>query len=352
MKYSEDETNLIVLASLGGITQKLRGLRGGSAHDFIQAFKNLIKSDADGVYNKVRDCFYDGGYRDKVFAYLSSADVQCVTCISGGYPESLKNIPDPPAVLFCRGDISLLNTNCFSIVGSRRTAAWAAEQCKRFSKALSEKFTIVTGNACGADCAALEGAMQGGRAISVLAYGHNYAYSGSSGPIVEKVEKQGLVISEYYPTTAPQNYFFPVRNRIIAGLSRGTLVVSAGEKSGALITAGYAVEFGRELFAFPYSLGVTSGEGCNGLIKQGASLADRPEDILSAFGYSDIAEDGEKLTEAEAQVMDAIGDSGECFVSTLAEKLNLPAYKLIPVLSSLEIKKKIVRAGGNRYTKI
>lgn len=353
MNYSDNEKNLIILASLGIADKFMRRVESPiSPSVFAQELKILIKNDCGGVYNKVSQSFADGQYCDKVLSQLQSRGISCVTCLSEGYPEGLKLIPDPPAVLFCKGNTALLNTRCLSVVGSRRTAAWASELCRKIASELSPHFTIVSGHALGADCAALEGALPEGKAICVLAYGHDFALNGTSGPIVQRAEKVGLVISEHFPTTPPRNYMFPVRNRIIAALSKGTLIVSAGVKSGAVITANYCMDYGRDLFALPYNPGVDSGEGCNALIKRGANLVDRAEDILNFYHIAAAKREVVILTDEEREVLSVLSDEGDCAVIRIAEKLQKPAYKLIPVLSSLEIKRQIARMGGNRYCKI
>ena len=152
--------------------------------------------------------------------------------------------------------------------------------CKKMAGEISSRFTVVSGFADGADSAALEGALAaGGKVISVFANGLDYIYPAINRPLADKVEKCGLIITEYPPEVGPKPYHFPVRNRIIAGLSKGTLVVSADKTSGALITADYAADYGRDVFAFPYSIGAFSGAGCNALIKKGAFLAENILDI-------------------------------------------------------------------------
>lgn len=199
---------------------------------------------------------------------------------------------------------------------------------------------------------AIEGALESGRVISVLAHGFDYCYPAYNDRLVKTVEERGLLITEHTPQIAPKAYLFPVRNRIIAGLSEGTLVVSAGEKSGALITADYAVEYGRQLFVFPYNIGVASGAGCNSLIKKGGMLTENILDILSAFGLDFKEPEKQPLSEEEQRLFSLIGSSGEIFVPDAAEKLGRLPFQLIPLLTSLEVKGLIVRLGGNRYAVI
>lgn len=350
MIYTEEEQNLIVLAAIVEMTYNERyaslSALMSATPDFDECKNSMIKRCGIGVYNRVRDSFYDRTFRNNVFAELDKRGMECITYFSPDYPELLKHIPTPPIALFLKGNRQLLKPRCFSIVGSRRTTPNSLVQCKNFAKELSEHFTIVSGSAQGADSAALEGAE--GRAISVVASGLDYLELSTSQ--LKKVAQNGLFISEYFPTVAPQTFLFHARNRIIAGLSVGTLVVSAGEKSGALITANYAADFGREVFAFPYNIGVSSGAGCNNLIKQGANLCCNPLDIFDVFGLDLKPSLVVTLSEDEQKAFAAIKEYGEIFAPTLAQSLGVPPFKLTPILSSLEIKGLICRIGGNRYS--
>ena len=171
--------------------------------------------------------------------------------------------------------------------------------------------------------------------------------------MADKVEKCGLIITEYPPEVGPKPYHFPVRNRIIAGLSKGTLVVSADKTSGALITADYAADYGRDVFAFPYSIGAFSGAGCNALIKKGAFLA---ENILDIFGvYSldfNTPAQTDPLSEDENAVYVAVKSLGDAFLPDVAETLGKPLYEVRSIICALEIKKKVAALGGNRYSAI
>ena len=346
MRYSEEEQNLIVFSSFPEAVSALRGRM-----DFTKPAYSLIKSGFGGVYNKVKRKFTDENYRLRLFESLEKRGVDCVTFISEDYPEPLKNIPDPPIVLYLKGDRKLLKTEMFSIVGSRKTTPVALAECRKFSASLSERFTIVTGLADGADTAAIYGAMDsGGKVISVLANGFDRIYPAINTRLAEKIAEKGLLVSEYLPTVKALSYHFPVRNRIIAGLSKGTLVVSAGRKSGALITANYCTEYGRDAFAFPYWLNEPTGEGCNALIKEGATLVQSPEDILGVYGFTEKLQTKTKITKTEEEVLSAVRASGEAFLPEIAAKLKKQPYELIPVLTSLEIKKLVVRLGGNRYS--
>ena len=265
MSYSLDERNVIIADSLEGLTytQKRAFLCAADEKhpQHIKYADLLIKSLGGGVYNKLKALFCDRDYRNGVAQGLSSRGITCVTIKSPDYPELLKNTPAPPLVLYCKGRAELLRGDCFAVVGSRRTPAGTLAACKKISGELAQKFTVVTGIADGADTAAIQGAVGSGNIICVLPGGHDYIYNSSNAALIKEVEQKGLTISEWSPKTPVQKFMYSVRNRIIAGLARGVLVVSAPKKSGALITAGYAADYGREVFAFPPFAGRKLGRG-------------------------------------------------------------------------------------------
>ncbi len=354
--YTESEINLITLCSIEGLTYKnrfelLNGLES-SEPDFVKCEKILIKTLTGGVYNKVKDSFYSSVFREKVLKELENDGVECVTYFSQNYPEPLKNIPCPPITLFCKGNTKLLSGRAFAAVGSRRTQPEVLKALKTISEELSRHFTVVSGIADGADTAVLEGAIESGKVISVLANGFDHVYPSVNAPLLKRLVKKGLVITEYTSKTKPEKFNFPVRNRIIAGLSEGVLIASAAEKSGALITAHYALEYDRRVFAIPYSINVKSGAGCNALIKEGATLCRNTLDILDDFGMEFKPSEKVTLSKEESELLSLIRETGAAFVPDLAVKTGKKPYEIIPVLSKLEIKGFIVRLGGNRYSAV
>lgn len=357
MTYSRQEADAIVLDSFEELTYKNKYLLlDGFKSPHPNLHKNasaLIKSLSERVYNNVKDKFSDGEYRKKILNSLEEKGVRCITYFSDGYPEDLKQIPNPPVVLYCKGNIKLLKTRLFAVVGSRRTQPNALKECSKIAGELAETFTIVTGMADGADSAAVEGALDSGKVISVLAYGFDHFYPAVNEGLIRKVGSKGLLLSEYPPEIPPRSYQFPVRNRIIAGLSDAVLVVSAGKRSGALITADYAVDYGKQVMAFPYGMGVTYGAGCNYLIKKGANLVENTPDVLEAFGIEfKPPEKRIELSQDEQTALAVIREAGEAFAPEIAEKSGKLPHQIIPVLSSLEIKGLIIRLGGNRYAAI
>ena len=355
MNYTQTETDLIVADSIAEINYRQKKLLLASENpdvtDGQKYAEALIKTLGGGVYNKVREKFRDLNYRSKVLAALDKKGVQCATIKSADYPEQLKQIPAPPLVLYLRGDRSLLATRKFAVVGSRRTTAPVMEQCKAICADLSKKLTVVTGVADGADSAATRGALSDGKVICVLPGGHSCG-GAANADLLRKVEASGLSLSEFPPATKVQRHTFILRNRIIAGLSEGVLVVSAAEKSGALSTASYAVNYSRDVFAFPYGLGVPSGVGCNALIKSGAYLCDCAADIFGVLGLETVERTAPELDGGEKAVYELLKENGEMHAEVIAAKLNLNLTDAVTLCSLMEIKGLITRTGGNAFAAI
>lgn len=354
--YAAWEENCIVLDSLAELTyqqryQALSGLRSGEP-DFEKIRESMIKNAGESVYNRCKRLFYGQNEREKILSGLREREIACVTYFSEGYPEALKHIPCPPLVLYAKGNLGLLRERKIGVVGSRRTLPTALKRCGEICERLTDHFAVVSGLAEGADAAALHGALESGKAVSVLAYGFDFVYPAVNAALKERVMREGLLLSEYPPAVGPQKYHFPVRNRIIAGLCEAVLVVSAGEKSGALITADYALEYGRTVFAFPYTIGVPSGAGCNRLLKNGGILAENTLDIFSVYGLDLKPSEKIALSADEEALLSAIRAEEAAFLPAVAEKLGKAPYQLIPLISSLEIKGLVVRLGGNRYSAV
>lgn len=353
MTYTREEADLIIVDGFSELTHKQKHLFVRSTDEgepsSAKYAAELIKTLGDGVYNKLKQKFCDQTERDRLLSRLDKKGIACVTLKSALYPKALAQIPVPPNVLYCKGDVGLLSSRCFAVVGSRRTLAAGLSACRRISEELCSYFTVVTGIADGADSAAAEGAAGCGKVICVLPYGHDYMNRAGNSLFLKSVSERGLVISELPPETAPQRYLYTVRNRIIAGMSEGVLVTSAAAHSGALNTAGYAADYGREVFAFPYSIGVASGVGCNGLIKNGAYLCENVLDIFSCFGLEYNAKKEQQLSCDEQAVLDYLKENGEAHAQAVANAVGKKPFQVITVCSSLEIKGLVVKTGGNKY---
>jgi len=269
------------------------------------------------------------------------------------YPSEWKTLPDAPKVLQYLGDATLLQTRKFTVVGSRTTPAQAKKLGKTVVGDLSQTFTIVTGVADGGDEVAIEGALEkGGKVICVLAGGFS-ALPQSNLPLLRKVVKNGLLLSPYPFDEPTRSYSYEYRNKLLACLGEGTLVLGAAEKSGALITANYAKKQDKPVFAFPYSVGTHAGVGCNQLIKSGAYLTETATDVYRALGMeiTNTAKT-QSLSMLEIQVYETLKELGEGHVQEIAQKSGIPVFKLRAVLSALEVKGVAVSLGGNRYAPV
>ena len=211
--------------------------------------------------------------------YACGADV--ITYHDSSYPQILKYTADPPVVLYCRGKL-LPEELCVAVVGSRRATWYGLDMSKKLSTELVKHgVTVVSGMARGVDSKAHYGALEaGGRTIAVLGCGVDIVYPKENRSLMDEICKKGAVISEYIPGTEPIHFNFPARNRIISGLSQGVVIVEASEKSGSLITADYALEQGRDVFAVPGNINSMNSSGANRLIREGARIITCAGDIL------------------------------------------------------------------------
>ena len=294
------------------------------------------------------------------------------------YPQGLLNIEDPPLLLYAVGmpeawSRNLLNardTRFFAVVGSRNPTPQGAANARQFSQALAEaSLCIVSGLALGVDGAAHEGALAGSNdaalaTVAVVGTGLDRVYPAQHRDLAHRIAQRGILLSEYALGTSPLAANFPRRNRIISGLSIGTLVVEAALKSGSLITAQLATEQGREVFAIPGSIHSTQSRGCHALIKQGAKLVESAQDVLeelqSTSGWltdSDAAQEmeafpseldfeGEDSTLLSAMGFDPVALDG------LQARTGLPTPDLLAQLMTLELQGVVTRLAGGLFQRM
>ncbi|BAN68098.1 DNA-processing protein DprA [endosymbiont of unidentified scaly snail isolate Monju] len=213
--------------------------------------------------------------------WLRESGNQALPCTDPAYPELLRKLPDPPVLLFLRGDAQLLGQQQIAIVGSRHASRGGLDNARAFARHLAgEGFPITSGLAAGIDGAAHEGALEGGHTLAVLGTGLDRVFPAQHRELAHRIAEQGLLVSEFPPGTPPLPGNFPRRNRVIAGLTFGTLVVEAVLKSGSLITARLAAELGREVFAIPGSIHNPLARGCHALIREGAKLLETSEHVI------------------------------------------------------------------------
>lgn len=280
------------------------------------------------------------------------------------YPELLRNIPDPPLLFYYRGDVGLLSRTCLAAVGSRKCSVYGVEMAKGICSELSQNnICIVSGFASGIDREAhLAGLSGPGGSVAVLGTGIDLIYPARNRDLWSRMVQKGLVLTEFPPGTEPDGYNFPHRNRIIAGMSSGVLVLQGELKSGSLITASLALDQGREVFAVPGGVNMPGYEGCNQLIRDGAYLVRSAGDILEVVGSELHAPDSHFLSannmrlsqldvdEDEARIMEHLFSGDELHIDTITRKTELKSSEVSRILTGLEIKGLIRRSPGMYYS--
>lgn len=269
------------------------------------------------------------------------------------YPALLKEIRDYPKELYYIGDPKLLEEKCVSIVGSRKTNQYGRSTAYSFGKALGQRgITVVSGMAVGIDTCAHEGALQEkGNTAAVLACGLDLCYPPRNRELKGKIESAGIVLSEYPPGTAAQRYYFPQRNRIISGLSPLTVVVQAGNRSGALITAELAADQGRDVGAVPGNIDSEYNLGSNKLLREGAFALTGVQDLLEASGVSVMSEpEAERLlSDEEKQLYFLLCSHGEMSLDQLAFYLKKPVNEVGSLAIVMEMKGIVFSAMGKVF---
>ena len=276
------------------------------------------------------------------------------------YPAALREIPDPPPLLFVLGDVAALSSPQLAVVGSRNCSAGGRDSAFEFAEYLAGAgLTITSGLALGVDGAAHEGALAaGGITVAVTATGLDRVYPARHRALAHRIVERGAIISEFPPGTGVRAEHFPRRNRIISGLSLGVLVVEAGLQSGSLITARYALEQGREVFAIPGSIHNPLAKGCHRLIRQGAKLVERGQDVLEELSLpvptqapEPAAAPAEPELDDDYQRVLAALDDAPAPLDLLLGRTGLTPAELSSILLVLELKGHVVAAAGGRYAR-
>lgn len=258
------------------------------------------------------------------------------------YPTLLYQIPSAPERLYCRGNMALLNQPMAAVVGSRKCSEYGKQVAMNLGKALAQAgAAVVSGMAKGIDSFGHLGALKaGGKTIAVLGCGVDICYPAENRKLYDQIASEGLLVSEYEPGTRPMPFMFPQRNRIIAGLCRVITVVEAGRDSGALITAGLAEDFGREVYAVPGNITSMWSLGTNKLIADGAMPVVVLDDVVRAVGLAakSVSSDMTGLSELERQVVELVEQNGEVTLEYLCSRLRKNPVDMNGIVMILEIK--------------
>lgn len=302
---------------------------------------------------------------------INKHNVKVISCLDKEYPDNLKEIYNSPIILYVRGNILPEDKFAIAIVGSRNASHYGISAAERLGYELASRgLTITSGLARGIDAAGHKGALKAkGRTIAVLGNGLADIYPPEHLELADEIAKNGAVVSEFPMETAPLKENFPRRNRIISGLSLGVVVVEAAKNSGALITADFALEQGRELYAVPGQARAVTSYGTNMLIRQGAKLVETADDIIEELkeiikgdslfkakseskGESDIFPSAKmhNLNESERKVLDAV-NCEPTFIDDIVDVANLSTSEILNCLTKLELKGLIEQLPGKSYVR-
>ena len=331
--------------------------------DIEKAFNADDLSSIDGLSVKKAENFLrlrDKVDIDKAVKEVEERGIKFLTFEDENYPCMLKNIDNPPSVLYYKGDLKSCNLErTLAVVGSRRATRYAKEALEKIiSEFQNTDICIVSGLATGIDTTAHVAALDNNlKTIGVIASGFDYTYPAANKNLYKRIENGcGVIVSEYYPTFQPLKFRFPQRNRIVSGLSYGTLVAEASLKSGALITANLTLEQGRELMCIPGLITNPNTEGIYKLLKNGATLVTCADDILEALGWEVKVEQGNlfnlpDLSDDEKIIYEALEIEEKC-VDELQAFTKLSIDNLLMYLTTMELKGIIKQVDGDRYKRV
>lgn len=359
---------LNMVSHIGPVTVHRLTERFGSPEAILGASISELKS-VKGVGNKSAEAI--SNWRDTIpweneLKAIDSQGLKLICPHDVNYPHHLREIHDPPLVLYVKGELQE-EKNSLAIVGMRHPTHYGQEIARTFGYQFGNiGMTVVSGLALGVDSAAHRGCLQaGGRTLAVLGFGFDYLAKAENARLAEEIiEAGGVVMSEFPLSRFPDRQTFPMRNRIVSGMTLGTLVIEAGVNSGALITSHFALEQGRQVFAVPGRMDSPQSFGCHKLIQNGAKLVQCVEDILEEFEYlipskQKIPKDSEeislpitlKLTETERRVLQAISLE-ETEIDTITAMCELPPSIVSATLLVLEMKKAVRQLPGKRYVRL
>lgn len=331
----------------------------GSPKDIFRADLNDLLS-VEGMTREravnIRE-FSQWDVTEKALKRMQDSDITVIGYDDSRYPEPLRQMADAPVVLYMRGDYQPDDRFALAIVGSRRLSEYGEGVTLRIANELSRAgFTIISGMARGIDTLAHRSTLAaGGRTIAVFGSGPDICYPAENRGLMQKIISSGCVLSEFAPGTEPRKEHFPRRNRLISGLSLGVLVIEATAKSGALITAQYALEQNKEVFAVPGRITSKNSEGTNRLIKQGARIVLDTEDIIEELapmlkGFITRRDDVKQaISKEESRLCDMLTREPK-HIDSLARETGMPSHEILNTLLSLELKGIARQSQGKRFS--
>ena len=337
----------------------------GSARAIFDASRSELQQ-AHGIGTEMAGLILrqrDGDALAEECARAEETGTRILTPLDADYPEGLRQIHDPPLALYMRGNLRPMDRHAVAVVGTRRATHYGMDSARKLSYQLGKAgVCVLSGLALGIDTAAHEGALRaGGRTIAVIGSGFDHLYPEENRALADRIPEQGAVLTEFPFARKPDKTTFPMRNRIVSGLSKGVLVIEAGKRSGASITANQALSQGRSVFAVPGRIDSYASMGTNDLIKQGAYLVTGVDDILEHFemlfpaSQSPAASDSGKqvaaphpeLSEDETHVVGLLA-RGELGVDVLIRESGIAPSKVASLLVSLELKRILRMLPGHK----
>lgn len=363
MTSTEAYIALNMIGKVGPV--RLRHLLG-----YFENPESILKASSDqllrveGIGRDTAACLSDWENQVDLVAELNRIqDYGCsvVTQQDPLYPPSLREIYDPPMVLYLRGLLEERDHHGIAMVGSRMTTSYGVESARRLAYQIAQAgVTVVSGGARGIDTAAHLGCLRaGGRTIAVIGSGLDIIYPSENIELFDQIAEQGVVMTQFPFRRKADRQTFPIRNRIVAGMTLGTMVVEANRTSGALITANMAVDYGRQVFALPGRIDSPRSKGCHALIKNGAKLCESAEDILSEFEYlfppsitpeneANVTPPSIPLSDEETIIWKLL-EATETHMDVLIRGSQLSAAKVSVVLMGMEMKRLVKRLPGQMY---
>ncbi|MBF0493787.1 MAG: DNA-protecting protein DprA [Candidatus Omnitrophica bacterium] len=368
MVLSKEQSDFLALSMVDGLgpvaVRRLLKEFGSPEHIFSCTYKDF--RFATGLSHEIHSALQNAtGSKEFVEEkkYIAENGIGLLTVCDDGYPALLKEIYDPPTILECKGDLVETGMDCIAIVGSRICTSYGMQTAEKLAFDLaSNGFTVVSGLARGIDQAAHRGALKAhGRTVAIMGSGFGHIYPANAGALIEDIVHNGAVLTEFHSAVEPSVCTFPRRNRIIAGLCRGCVVVEAAKASGSLITANFALNEGREVFAVPGRIDSPNSFGTNALIQKGAKLVLTADDVLEEMDLMPkktsvtvsgaIAEPGGR-TETGEEILSIFRGGTALHVDEIIEKTGLGIKVLSGALIELECRKELRRVAGCSYVAV